>query len=580
MNPNTNPNYLTNSLSSTRQFLSDAARELRAGIYQSKYGYGSKLGNVAQVAQTSVKDPAKAVATAVADVLTNRTLSDVWKYTNVPRMAGEVGKKVAQLANVDPITGTVLAAAAPIALMSLSGVRGPLSQGLRPAGYKAVAPKSKEEDSTGKTPQSVPLEAVLRYGLGQRSQLLPYSEFVKERPDVSPSTYAQYRRYEHAKPQPGQLISIDPKGQSFTTVGGLIRGTAKGLNDPELRVKGMPITASGALGTAAGLGVIAAAYQALPQTSKEARIMRGIDYSPETVAERTALETKLEPVEKKLLQLKQIVKRVEGEMKSQGVRTLEQYGPQGDDEASLLVHRQALQTRTQLRKIDNVLPKYEYALKRAKGIVPPTENDPGVEHMMATPMHPSDPEQGGMGAQRTKTERRAAEAYKRQVVHKLDPSISFESSSENISKLEGKIASLKEKRESLVSGAKEKLKVLGIPEEHMVLQERLGRAKKKAGELGTAASEIQSELRSTYRPTAITGPSTATIAGLALAGTAAAVGTAYAAKKLFEKAAERRIKKEDPIEYLKHKHGSLQGAAQALNQPGATSWQQLVPYVK
>lgn len=574
MNLNTIQNYLTNSSTAASKFLANAAQELRGGLYTSKYGYGSNLGNIVNTVQSVVKEPAKAAATAAADVLTNKTLGSVWKYTNVPRMAGELGKKVSQAAGVDPVTGAVLTAAAPIGLMALSGVRGPISEGLRPAGYKAVAPKSKEEDPTGKTPQSIPLEIALRYGLGQRSQLLPYQDFKQERPDVAPSTYSQYRRYQQAKPQSGQLISIDPEGQSFSTVGGLLRGTAKGLNDPELRIKGFPVTASGLLGTVAGLGTAAAVYRALPQNVKEARIMSSVDYSPETVAERTTLETKLAPVEKRLLQTKQIVKRVENEMKAKGVRTLEQYGPDPNDQASLIVHNQALQTRTQLRKIDNVLPKYEYALKRAKGEIPRTQDDPYVEGFMTSPK-----EHGGMGVKRTKTERHAAQAHNRQTSG-LEPAISFSEDAKNVKFLEDKIAGLKQRKEGLITGAKEKLELLSIPEEHMVLQERLSRAKRKTGELSTTASEIQGELRSTYRPTSVTAPSTATIAGVALAGTAAAVGTAYVAKKLFQKAAERRIKKEDPIEYLKHKHGSFQEAATALGQPGAQNWQQLTPYVK
>jgi hypothetical protein len=60
--------------------------------------------------------------------------------------------------------------------------------------------------------------------------------------------------------------------------------------------------------------------------------------------------------------------------------------------------------------------------------------------------------------------------------------------------------------------------------------------------------------------------------------TAAAVG--HVAKKLFQKSAERRIKKENPVEYLKQKHGSLEQASTALGQPQAQSWQQLVPHIK
>ena len=36
---------------------------------------------------------------------------------------------------------------------------GPITQGLRPKGYKAVAPVSKEEDPTGATPSNIGEEA-------------------------------------------------------------------------------------------------------------------------------------------------------------------------------------------------------------------------------------------------------------------------------------------------------------------------------------------------------------------------------------------------------------------------------------
>ena len=67
---------------------------------------------------------------------------------------------------------------------------------------------------------------------------------------------------------------------------------------------------------------------------------------------------------------------------------------------------------------------------------------------------------------------------------------------------------------------------------------------------------------------------------LLAAGLVTASAVAAGTKKLFEKAAERRIKKESPVEYLKHKHGSLEQASAALGQPQAQSWQQLVPYIK
>jgi hypothetical protein len=561
MNPNIDTNYLTNSLAKAQQFAGKVASELRSGLYQSKYGYGSNQGSVFGSAQNIAKEPAKVAATAVGDVLTNKSLGSVWKYTNVPRMAGEVGKAVSQAAGLDPLTGAVLTAAVPVGLMALSGVRGPISQGLRPAGYKAVAPKSKEEDPTGRTPQSVPLEFALRYGLGQRSQILPYQEFKKERPDVAPSTYVQYRRYEQAKPQPGNLVGIDPEGQSFTTIGGLVRGSAKGLNDPELRVKGFPITLSGALGTAAGIGTAVAAYRALPQEMREARLMQSTSFTPEVKAERAGIEAPLGPIQSKHAQLQQIVQRVQREMQTKGVKPLDKYGPSPDDQAALRVHREAISNRAELNRITDNLNTYTYALGRATGKIP-------------EPPQPQT-EEGQALRQSLTAETKA------RVKAKLNPDdISYTPSDENISYLQSRVQEFTGQKQSLLKNVKNRLEALNLPEEALSLQDRLTRAKFKAGELGSKVQELQAESRSTYRPVNVATPSTATVAGLALAGTAAALGTAYVTKKLLQKSAERRLKKENPVEYLKHKHGSLEQASAALGQPEARSWQQLTPYVK
>ena len=561
MNPNVNTNYLTNSLAKAQQFAGKVASELRSGLYQSKYGYGSNQGSVIGSVQNIVKEPAKVVATAVNDVLTNKSLSSVWKYTNVPRMAGEVGKAVAQAAGLDPLTGAVLTAAVPVGLLALSGVRGPISQGLRPAGYKAVAPKSKEEDPTGRAPRSVPLEFALRYGLGQRSQILPYQEFKKERPDVAPSTYIQYRRYEQSKPQPGNLAGIDPEGQSFTTIGGLVRGSAKGLNDPELRVKGFPITLSGALGTAAGIGTAVAAYRALPQEMREARLMQSTSFTPEVKAERAGIEAQLAPIQSKHAQLQQVVQRVQGEMQAKGVKPLDKYGPSPDDQAALRVHREALSQRASLNRITDDLNTYEYALGRATGKIP-TPEEPTTD----------------LG--KKIKESRQAQTKTRADIGLSPDDISFSPKAENVSYLRNRVEHFGEQKEKLLKSVKSRLEALNLPEEALSLQDRLTRAKFKEGELGSKVQELQAESRSTYRPVNVATPSTATVAGLALAGTAAALGTAYVTKKLLQKSAERRLKKENPVEYLKHKHGSLEQAGAALGQPEARSWQQLTPYVK
>ena len=130
---------------------------------------------------------------------------------------------------------------------------------IKTKGYKAVAPVSKEEDPlVQKLHAILAEEALLRFFGGQKSQPLPYKEFIKERPDVMPSTIADYRRYMNRKPEAGKRIDIDPEKQTFTAFGGLVKGTARGLNDPEIRIKGAPISASSVLGTAAAIGTITA----------------------------------------------------------------------------------------------------------------------------------------------------------------------------------------------------------------------------------------------------------------------------------------------------------------------------------
>ena len=419
MNPNTNTNYLTNSLAKAQQFVGQAVAKVQSNIERTPWGYykntqgstsrlvGEQLKNVkaaAEVKQTqgvypsgsySSVTPGKRqefkaptttpiIANIPADVLTNTTRRDIWKYTNMHRLMSDVGQYVGpRLGLESTLAGAAVAAAVPVALGMMSGQVGPITEGLRPKGYKAVAPVSKEEDPSGRKTRSAALEAAMRYGLGQKSQLLPYQEFKQERPDVAPSTFVQYRQYQALKPEAGKNIIIDPEAQSFSALGGVIRGTARGLNDPEIRLKGVPVTASAALGTAAGLGAIKALTAA------------------------TQPKLKIEPAKPD----------------AQGAYNLEQ------------------------------------------------KQYPGFANVK--------------------------------------------------------------------------------------INDRQGLGVKIAEKLGG------------YTEPAILA-----------AGAVTAAAVSQVAKKLFQKSAERRIKKENPVEYLKHKHGSLEQASTALGQPQAQSWQQLVPYIK
>ena len=237
------------------KFGGDVYQNLKDGTYTTRFGNQSFRSGT----------PFSSAAGTVSDVIGNTILSDkfrqqyVWPYTNAFRVVSKAGMAAAaQTGLEDPMAKAAVAAGVPILIHTLTETSGPITQGLRPKGYKAVAPVSKEEDPTGKTPRNIAEEAALRFIGGQKSQMLPYKEFIKERPDVMPSTIADYRRYMNRKPEAGKRIDIDPEKQTFTAFGGFVRGTARGLNDPEIRVRGMPISASSVLGAGAGVATIAA----------------------------------------------------------------------------------------------------------------------------------------------------------------------------------------------------------------------------------------------------------------------------------------------------------------------------------
>lgn len=80
-----------------------------------------------------------------------------------------------------------MAAAAPAWLAVSMG----LGNFSRNPGYKAVVPDENDPTKTANPVQ----EFVDRYFLGRSGKLLPYDEFVKERPDVSRQEYNQYKNY-------------------------------------------------------------------------------------------------------------------------------------------------------------------------------------------------------------------------------------------------------------------------------------------------------------------------------------------------------------------------------------------------
>ena len=247
-------------------FGSEVAENLDTGVGFSKFGttqFGTR-GNIKEDILGFFKNLKTKPSRAVSDFLGSTIASDklrqeAWFYTNPFRMVSKAAVKATEKIGLEsPTARAAVAAGIPIFIHTMTETSGPIYQGLRPKGYKAVAPVSKEEDPTGATPRNIGEEFALRFVGGQKSQPLAYKDFIKERPDVMPSTIKDYRRYMNRKPEAGKRIDIDPEKQTFTAFGGLVKGTARGLNDPEIRVKGIPVSASSVLGAAAGYGTILA----------------------------------------------------------------------------------------------------------------------------------------------------------------------------------------------------------------------------------------------------------------------------------------------------------------------------------
>ena len=102
-------------------------------------------------------------------------------------------------------------------------------------GYKAAIPS--EEDPT-KT-DNVLLEVAAKYIMGRTGNLLPYDEFVKVRPDVSPEEYGKYQAFKYDNSE-----DYNPLDGDFSVLMGALKGTTEGIHGPEIQMLGrsLPVT--------------------------------------------------------------------------------------------------------------------------------------------------------------------------------------------------------------------------------------------------------------------------------------------------------------------------------------------------
>ena len=444
-------------------FSNDVYQNIKTGTYTTRFGNQSYSGGT----------PFSSAAGTVSDVIGKTILSDkfrqqyVWPYTNAFRVVSKAGVAASKLTGLEnPVAAGTVAAGVPILFHTLTETSGPITQGLRPKGYKAVAPVSKEEDPTGAKPRNIAEEAALRFIGGQKSQPLAYKDFIKERPDVMPSTISDYRRYMNRKPESGKRIDIDPEKQTFTAYGGFVRGTARGLNDPEIRVRGVPISASAALGAAAGVATIKAGKKFLDP--------KGFGVSSEQPIEQPI------PGAFNLQTGEKIMKEV-GKTVSVGTRGRKNpdgspayFGKRyGEDEPPRIPNvkiEQRLQDLRETKKTYDAMASDQ--LKKGDQLNIP-----------------------GLGDSRSKAER--------------------------------------------------------FTDASKAVEQEIGETTKQAAEyakrnFSKAAQQFQ-KLGQYKEPALVVG------------GLAAAVGTAAIAKKLFQKAEQERIKKEDPLQYKKYKRGDYTG---------------------
>ena len=118
-------------------------------------------------------------------------------------------------------------------------------------GYYAVNPSQEDPTKTA----NVIDEVAQKYIMGKTGNLLPYDEFVKVRPDVSPSQYGQYKGYKYDND-----LDYNPMddGDMVLLPGGALKASVDGIHGPEVSILGraLPFT-TGIVPFASSVGLAA-----------------------------------------------------------------------------------------------------------------------------------------------------------------------------------------------------------------------------------------------------------------------------------------------------------------------------------
>ena len=494
----------------------------------------------------------KVARTAAGVLLTDDAAKTIRKHTNIPMKlqdaANNIPPKVGIRSDDNALAGAVIAKGAPYLAAYLSGSVGSPATGFRPKGEKAVYPKSKEEDPTGREVGNPLAEVIGRSVFFQRGQLLPYGEFKKERPDVMPSTYRDYMAYQYAKPEAGSLVTIDPQRGSFTAFGGAVKGSAKGLNDPEIRVRGLKATASQIAGLAAGRYVMGKTGEFFGKTTglEGSADLDTSSFTPNITVKAENLQTmrtgeKIRDFAARTADTPEGRQKLEDAIRASRAKQLVKFT---DDIKSDFGQGRTLAQGTKIAT--DRLQSLQTTTGRS--VIPGNRNFPDTQILV----DPGDDKTPPKYAPRMT---KSSKEIKGDKIVDSGP---------------------KPYNEFRVGIKRET-----DPDKKALLQQAIGQAKEESERrLKVGIEEARKNATTGQRIERFLGGSQYRPALQIAAGAAAALGTAYAVKKTVQKINERRAKKQDPVEYLKYKHGDFASAKEALKQPKAKGYQDLVPYVK
>lgn len=180
------------------------------------------LGDAELPVGDSVRASSAQLAGTIAGDIATDGVRNIWWFLNAPQAITQIamlsamhkaGAEYKGEPNVPLIKNRNLRMAA--TLPAVLGMSMAIGNAWRQPGYKAAVPSEVDPTQTAD-----PLaEAGSRYILGRTGSLLPYDEFVKERPDVSREEYNRYKEYLFGNALPLKATLDGIQGPEITFMG-------------------------------------------------------------------------------------------------------------------------------------------------------------------------------------------------------------------------------------------------------------------------------------------------------------------------------------------------------------------------